>query len=198
MPQVPDAPHRRLVRKESCKPQSSWTPPPPQHSRSQCRDASQGLARWLGSLGEGRGLPRPELASELRRRRRRSSTFPGAEYPETLCSRATSAEVQGHSDPGTDFHCTSSGPVFPPISCKVSRIYPRRPSLPISGGFSRKNKLRNGGMLSQSSVCGSLTGPVVIPWPCQGFDPNEYGNQFWSKKHVGKITCMLTGRYPAS
>lgn len=29
VPQVPDAPHRRLVRKESCKPQSSWTPPPP-------------------------------------------------------------------------------------------------------------------------------------------------------------------------
>ena len=145
------------------------------------------LRGWPGGrgAGEGRGLPRVGRASELRRRRPRSSTFPGAKGPETLCARATSAEVQGHSDPDTQVQCTSSGPIFPPVSCNVSRIYPRRPSLPISGAFSLKNKLRNGGMLSQSSVCGSLTGPAVIPSPCQGFDPNEYGNQFWSKKPCG-------------
>ena len=82
------------------------------------------------------------------------------------------------------------------VSLELSRIHPRKSSLPVPLGFFPS--LRNGGMLALCYICGGMAGPSVIPLPCQCVTSNEHGNRFWSKNYIGKIICMLLGRCPGS
>lgn len=78
------------------------------------------------------GPPRPKRVSELRMRW--PSGRPKASWAASPPQGPSplSSKVQGHKNTNKPLHCTSWGPVVPLGSCEVSRIRPRRPSLPAS------------------------------------------------------------------